>query len=296
MLRKIISYCISYTGHLASYFMRNEALLCLASAVLLILSFPNFDFSFLVWVAFIPLFFAIQNKKPSRAFFVGYITGAFFYLGSIYWLIHVTLVGYILLSAYLALYFGLFAFLLNYKLYAMGYRLLFVPALWVALEYIRTTFITGFGWMLLGYSQYKNLSIIQMIDITGPYGVSFFIVMVNVVAYQLITSAAVRRISTTEAQAIIRRVLCAALIFLFVLYYGYLKLEEKHSGESVRISVVQGNIPQYQKWDNSYANYIFNKYEVMTMEAASTMPDLIIWPETSFPDYFGIESEITLVI
>jgi len=258
--------------------------LSIVSAVLLILSFPNFDFSFLAWIALAPLFFAIRNKKPSQAFLFGYLTGFIFYLGSLYWLIHVTLPGLILLCLYLALYFGIFTLLSNYTLSANRYPLITVPALWVVLEYLRTNFATGFGWPLLGYCQYRNLAVIQIADITGPYGVSFLIVMINIVVYTL----AVRR----KLYAI-RYPLYAILIVLTVLAYGYSKLGREPGGTEVKISVIQGNIPQDEKWDEIYEGYIFDKYGVLTREAVKEGPDLIIWPETAFPSYFNSENEFT---
>jgi apolipoprotein N-acyltransferase len=55
----------------------------------------------------------------------------------------------------------------------------FLAALWVSLEYARAHLFTGFPWCLLGYSQYEHLSVIQIADLVGVYGVSFFIVLVN---------------------------------------------------------------------------------------------------------------------
>jgi len=78
-------------------------LFSIISAILLILSFPNFNFSLLVFIGFIPLFFAIENKSPQKAFLISYICGFIFYLGTLYWLYHVTVIGLIILCLYLAL-------------------------------------------------------------------------------------------------------------------------------------------------------------------------------------------------
>jgi len=157
------------------------------SALLLILSFPKFNFEFLSWAGFIPLFFTIRNKSKVKAFSFSYATGIFFWLGIIYWLIHVTFPGMIILVLYLALYFGIFGLVIS----AIGYRLsaidlFFIPSVWVLLEYIRSRLFTGFPWALLGYSQYLNLPVIQLADITGVWGVSFLVMMVNVLVYKAI--------------------------------------------------------------------------------------------------------------
>ena len=54
------------------------------------------------------------------------------------------------------------------------------PALWVALEYIRANlFFLSCPWTLLGHSQYLYIPVIQIADITGVYGISFILVMLN---------------------------------------------------------------------------------------------------------------------
>ena len=62
--------------------------LAVLSAVLLILAFPDFNFEFLAWIGFVPLFFAIENKRPLRAFLLSYLAGIVFFFGTVYWLLH----------------------------------------------------------------------------------------------------------------------------------------------------------------------------------------------------------------
>src|SRR3990167_4969526 len=126
--------------------MIKRAALAVVSAVLLIFSFPNFNFEYLAWFALVPLLFAIDNQKPFQAFILSYISGVIFFLGTIYWLIHVTFPGMIAVVLYLALYFGLFGLIYSYELRITNYELLFfVPAAWVALELGRSHIFTGFG-------------------------------------------------------------------------------------------------------------------------------------------------------
>src|ERR671924_598751 len=67
---------------------------------------------------------------------------------------------------------------------------LIVPALWVALEWIRAQALSGFPWASLGYSQYLNRPLIQVADVASVYGVSFALVLGNVVMAQLLSAAA----------------------------------------------------------------------------------------------------------
>jgi apolipoprotein N-acyltransferase len=254
--------------------------LCFLSAVLLILSFPRLDFEFLVWVGFVPLFITLRNKSKGKAFLFSYLTGVIFWLGIIYWLVHVTLPGMIVLVLYLALYFGLFGFIIstiNHEPSTMN--LLFIPSLWVILEYIRSHLFTGFPWVLLGYSQYLNLPIIQIADIAGAWGVSFLVMMVNVTLYSAVSCQ-------LSAVSKIKKCLVPILCLLVVIIYGYYKLSGTRyplPGTSLKISVIQGNIPQELKWDSSSKEYILEKYFHISSQAAKDKPDLIIWPEAAMP-------------
>ncbi|TRZ95372.1 apolipoprotein N-acyltransferase [bacterium] len=253
---------------------------CLLSAVLLILSFPKFNLEFVAWFGFVPLFLALENKSKSKAFLLFYLTGVIFWFGTIYWLIHVTLPGLIVLVLYLALYFaifGLLVFSIGYRLSAIG--LLFIPALWVVLEYLRGHLLSGFGWALLGYSQYLNLPVIQIADITGVWGVSFLVMISNVIIYTLIT----RR---SSGRAKVKSSWFAISCIIIVLLYGFYKINQTPKAESqssLTISVIQGNIPQEMKWDNRSSSLIIERYFNLTAKAIKDGPDLIIWPEAALP-------------
>jgi len=252
----------------------------LFSAILLVLSFPKFDFWFLVWTGLIPLFFVLDGKTHKQAFWMSYVCGVFFFTGTVYWIAHVTVFGAILLILYLALYFGFFG--LGYSFfsqYKSSIKLFLLPSLWVVLEFIRARALSGFGWASLGQSQYKNLWMIQIADITGMLGVSFLIVMVNVFLKEFFT-----KITRREY------VLCTFLvcgILSIVLGYGIFRISmlNKASSPSMMVGIVQANIPQHMKWKETAWPEIINKHMVLTQEAAKEKPDLIIWPETAFPGF-----------
>jgi apolipoprotein N-acyltransferase len=157
---------------------------------------------------------------------------------------------------------------------------LIAPIAWIILEYIQSHLFTGFGWALLGYSQYKNLLLIQIADFSGVYGVSFVIMMVNMAIYKAF------RKSFTE-------IIIAGLVLAVVFGYGMTKEKIVEPGNSINISVIQGNIPQELKWDPEAQAMIIEKYVALTKMSALDNPDLIVWPETSFPGFFEIDREMT---
>ena len=263
--------------------------LAVISALLLILSFPGFNMWILAWVAFIPLLFAIEDQGPFKAFIISYLTGFLFFLGTVYWLIHVTLPGMIIVVAYLALYFGFFGLVINSTQYAIRntqYKLLFfAPAIWVALEWVRTHAMTGFGWNLLGYSQSFNLPVIQIADMTGVYGVSFIILLLNTSIYMT-----VKNIKSGKKEHL--PVIIAAALLLAVYSYGIFRLSNVFTGERLKVAVVQGNIPQDEKWNRDFTDFILSRYEGLTKKAALEKADLVIWPETSVPGFVQNEKEL----
>jgi apolipoprotein N-acyltransferase len=258
--------------------------LCVLSGVLLALPFCNGRLWVFSWIGFAPLFFALQNISRVKAFFISYITGIIFWSITIYWLIHVTLLGQVLLILYLALYFGIFGLAINHKLSAISY--IFIPCIWVLLEYLRSHLLTGFGWALLGYSQYLNLPVIQIADLFGAYGVSFLVMMMNVAIYSI---TGYRLQVTGRRSAILLSVVCLLLALCYGYYTMYLR-PARYEPQPIKISVIQGNIPQELKWAEGSKPLILEKYIKLTGQASDENSDLIIWPEASNPGLFG-ESE-----
>src|SRR5512144_1118294 len=203
------------------------ASLAAASGLLLAASFPSIDLHFVAWVAFIPLFLALRNQSIRGGAWLGGLAGIIYFAGTVHWgtnsvhfyggirTIPASLIT-LLLCAYLALYPALFGAAAAH-LRSASPRLFFVaaPALWTSLELARTYVISGFPWSLLGYTQYSVLPVIQIADITGVYGISFLIVLVNASLAGLVMD---RKNYTA--------VIASALIMAMVLGYGYVKLRQ----------------------------------------------------------------------
>lgn len=221
-----------------------------------------------------PLFYMLKAKRQLKSFGWSYLAGFIFFISIIYWLIHVTMLGWIVLSFYLALYFGIFGFIFSFaKKLKSFYFILFIPSAWVCIEFLRAIFLTGFPWALLGYSQYKNLFIIQIVDISGVYGVSFLLLLANAAIYKFLE----------DKKSCIRYLVIVLAIIALVLGYGYFRINQKLSKDSLRISVIQGNIAQDEKWQYELMPFILGKHLTLTNLASEDKPDIIIWPETSLP-------------
>ena len=263
-------------------------LLAAFSGLLLAVGFPVLDLHLLAWIALLPLFITLRGQSVRNGFWLGGVAGIVYFAGTVYWvtnsvyfyggipLVPASLIT-LLLCAYLALYpavFGAAAVHIRKKHPSLFF--IAAPALWTALELARTYVFSGFPWSLLGYTQYRALPVVQIADITGVYGVSFLIVLVNAALAEFISDR--KRYPG---------LIIALAGLLFVLGYGNMKLRLPEQGTGIKISVAQGNIEQDKKWDPAYQAETMEVYKKLTREALKEQPDLVIWPETATPFYFS---------
>ncbi len=281
------------------------------SGALLVLGFPPFDFYPLSWIALVPLLMSLGGKSVKTSFFLGILNGFVYFLGTIYWVFNsmhsygnipavLSLALLIVLCLYLALYVGIFSMLFNYLSESSRFPALFlVPVFWVTLEFLRTYALTGFPWSVLGYSQYKFLTLIQIADITGVYGISFIVAAVNGAIFDIVASWPKRRraMPLFPHWPMTVGMIILAISIIVSLSYGVWKLNSGGSGHSIKVSVVQGNIEQDKKWDVRFQKEIIDTYKRLTTKAVVMSPDLIIWPESAVPFIFSYDepysSELT---
>jgi len=154
-------------------------ILSFLTILLLCLSFPPADLGYLAWIAFFPWFILIITEGK-YVYLNSLFIGVVFFFIQLSWLRHVTIIAWGLLSLYCSAYFLCFAFCTRFIIFRLKLPLVVIaPCIWAALEFIRSFFLSGFPWLFIGHTQYQYLSVIQISDITGVYGISFIIVMVN---------------------------------------------------------------------------------------------------------------------
>ena len=287
-------------------------LLAALSALLLFLSFPNVNLFPVAWVALVPLFIVlIRTTGWKSAFWIGYATGLLFFAGLLpaiallypYANIFATLVGYLLLVGYTALYFAVFAALIKFVPIRFSGVLfpLAITCIWTALEWVRSWVITGFPWGSIGYSQWNNLVGIQAASLIGVHGISFVIVLFN-------ASIAFLFCNRHQWRQEIRAIILPLILVLCCFGYGAYQLKDAEplkptsdttaaaDAETLTIALIPGNISQLQKWDTKQFPQILQRYINLTYQAATENPDLIVWPETAirsealtgqWPLYYG---------
>ena len=292
-----------------SRFSKNfiEYVPAIISGCLLVLCFPAVDFFAVAWIALVPFLLSLYGKSPKQAFKTGVVLGMPYFLGTLYWIYYsinhyggMSLIGslavVVLLCLYLSLYTGMFGLLFSIAIRRTKLpALLIAPVFWVVLEFLRSYIFTGFPWSSIGYTQYKFLTIIQIADITGIYGVSFLIVAVNGALADIFLIK--KRTRDMPLFPLSQTVIGFSVLFLFIvstIVYGQIRLLEQRPGRLFRASIVQGDIEQDKKWEPSYQNQVMRVYEDLSLKAAiSSSPSLIVWPETSVPFFFIADTEYT---
>lgn len=267
------------------------------SGLLLALSFPSFNLSWLAFLSLVPLLWATRRATPWRAAWLGLLSGTAFFTINLFWLTHamavyghVPLVFAIGLLLLLALYLGIYvsAFAVAWAWVAprsLVGMILLPPILWTGLEYVRAYALTGFPWGFLAYTQAANLPLVQMAAWTGMYGVSWVLVLSNAT----VVAALDRGIPLfRRAMALIAVAgLIGGLSFL-----GADRLGFPDRGRPLRVAALQGNIPQDVKWLPEVREEILRRYERLTLKAGEAGAALIVWPETAIPYLIGADAPI----
>ncbi|MCP4263126.1 MAG: apolipoprotein N-acyltransferase, partial [Planctomycetes bacterium] len=256
------------------------ALPLLATAAMLTVIQPPINFSFLAWVSFVPFIVACcPEAKPRRLILISYVISLFYWLGNLYWIFPVTIVGWIAFCIYTAVLWPILVMTLRYCMAKKIPLFLATAVLIVGIERLQGLFLGRFFWRFLAHSQYQNITIIQIADIFGTAGLSFLIGMVNGMLAELIIAAREKRLFK------IVPLLNTALVCLAVaaaIIYGRWRIsqEKQYVEPGPYIASLQSNVPQSVKRSFESGQELFNGLMESSKDASEPRADLIVWPET----------------
>ena len=285
----------------------------LLGGVLLGLAFAPLGWWWLTFVAFVPLM-AVQ---PPRSFWGRLCTGAIFGYGyfavSLHWLNTVGFGAGWLLAGYCAmfpaLWYCIFSGMITCRLPEQKVFSRFLPwcrmtvpgrlwtivgsaAAWVALEWVRAWFLTGFPWNQLGVAFAPQPQLRMLASLAGTYGLSFIVLLVNGILAGLAAqedtasgkSPVKRNVFITLAVAGL--VLAAAFASGEWLRRSCLKHHDGSRRETLRVAAIQGNLPMNRFWDDDVFNKSWHTYSTLTraaMAGCADAPDIYMWPEGAMP-------------
>lgn len=260
-----------------------------AAGVALALAYPNFEFTALAWTGLAPVIVIATWRRPALAFAWGALAGGLFFFTLLSWLnftfsVYSAIPGPLVyvptaaLAAYCGLYVALFAAALAYLAGRRGpaWALVCAPFIWVAAEWVRGHLFGGFPWGLLGYSQYRELRVIQVAELGGVYAVSFVVVAAN---------AALAGLFTLPGRRALIGLAAGGALVVATLGFGAARLAQTGPSErpEVRIGIMQPAIEQPLKFDPNHAAQTLGIYLELTRRAARDEPQLLVWPETAMP-------------
>ena len=237
----------------------------------------SFYFSYFSFFSFLPfLFFLQKNSKDSAlklAFFTFFPFAAFLYLGVfkslyIYYGLNLFLAFtiYIALVSYHFIYFYL-PVLLHKKL---KLNILFFPFLFAAFEYLKSVVLYGLPFGNLNLLVYDLPVFIKSASYFGSYFVTLELVFVNVAIYLIIKNRKT-----------------GYIVLLFVSVFLFLPYPKTDGSIQKTVSIVQGGIPQNEKWDKRYLSRNLNIYINASKDLKS---DIVFWPESAYPYLFSEKS------
>jgi apolipoprotein N-acyltransferase len=263
------------------------ALLAFGSAALIWAAFPPLDCGFFAWVALTPWLVITGRSASRRAWLWSLLAGYALFVALLHWLRFVAPEGWVTLALYCALYWPAATLLLR-RLKRRGLPFaLTAPVTFAAFEFIRGNFLTGFPFFFLAHTQYRWLPIVQVADLTGVYGITFLIALVNGCLADLVIECGVP--SAESAASGWRRALvsCAIAVALVTaaLGYGWRRMRALRPEPGPKVALVQGNWPQDLKNAPSRedAAKFLQRHVELSRAAIGKQAALVIWSETIFP-------------
>ena len=149
-----------------------------------------------------------------------------------------------------------------------------VPAAWVTLQFLRTLGAYAFIWGSLAHTQAENLPVAQIASITGQWGTDFLVCLFNLALAEAISRPTRRFVP----------LIVAGSLTIAVCAFGFLRLQcDPLQTNGQRVAIVQGGLKNGFDVDPGYTDRAFRAYATLTIQAAKSRPDLIIWPETALP-------------
>ncbi|HXB98307.1 MAG TPA: apolipoprotein N-acyltransferase [bacterium] len=274
--------------------------LALLSGLLCCLSFPSavaMGFEAwpgrLAWVALVPLLLALDGQGRRQGFQLGLIAGLAFFVPGLHWLTKVQPLGggawpaWLALAAWCALFVGLFG-----ALAAEGRRrgwpqpLLWLPAAWTLVEWLRLRLLTGFPWMSLGGSQFANPALRPLAALTGSAGLHYAVALGNGLVFTMLF----------RPKQLCRWSQCLPAVAVALALAGGAAWQARAQAAwtasqagapTVRVAVVQGGLDLDQVYTAAFRAKVLGLYLGYSGQAAAAGAKLIVWPESAFPGFFN---------
>lgn len=226
-----------------------------------------------------PLFLIIEKKKGFLTFF---IFGIFYYTYHLFWLINLSQIvpeiKYILPVGILFLILIESSFLgicgtLSKKFLNSKISFILIPSFFTGIEFARTLFEIAFPWAPFYLFWVENLPGVQIVEITGPFFITFLIVLLNFLFYKFYKTK-----NLTYFFIFI-------IIFLSNQIYGNFILKKSFNGKEIKVAIYQPNLYLYLSYEEEIKEG-FKVYRELADSIKGFEPLISLWPESSLPGNF----------
>jgi len=265
-----------------SRLLRHRRLIAALAGIGASFAFAPYGWHVLAWLAPAVLFLLWEYESPREAAGTGFWFGAALF-GAGTWWIYTAIHDFGQAPAWLALFLVAALLAIKGSYYALlGYlavriapdpaparSLLLIPAGWTLMEWLRGWLFTGFPWLQLGYSQ-SDTPLAALATAGGIHLVTFAVAACAGVVVVLVRGSGSRT---------------AALAVAVILWGGGWLLEgrawTRPAGEPVTVALLQGAIPQDEKWLAENRAATLDRYRALNREALGAR--IIVWPESAIP-------------
>ncbi len=272
-----------------SEFLKNF-FLSLSSGIFLSLTYPPLKTGFLAYFGLVPiLIFVNRAKNYLQLLRFTYLSMLIFHALTLFWIggwsaktDPFMMMGSIALILFHPVFYWLpFVFYYFIKKYLGEKLALFsFPFLWVSLEYFRSIDDTAFPWLTIGYTQTYNLPLIQVASIIGVFGISFIIVLFNVLLY-----TAYKNFRYESFRFTLNKLSIVIIILVSLFIYGKVILNDIiYDGKKITVGVVQPDFDPWEKWEDD-VNQQLDIYFQLSDSVVKNGAELIVWPESALPVY-----------
>ncbi|MFH1051129.1 MAG: apolipoprotein N-acyltransferase [bacterium] len=285
-------------------------ILGLMSGILLALSYPPFPFHYLAFFGFIPLLYALEERNGEKSFWLIYLNFFLYHTITNWWIGSwqpnadpFLIASGVILSFFHPLFFlvPVYAYLFIRKKLGTCTALWLFPFLWTAFEWLHSLGEMSYPWLTIGYTQAYNPLWIQIADISGIWGVSFLIILIN----SLIARIFIMRDSYHLSFASYFKSGKAGMFFLLIVIlvilpyiYGLIRTNEfihanlLKNNKTVKIGIIQPNINPWAKWEKNVLLQVTEHLRIQdSILKVEHDIELFLWPETAIPYYdFNLNS------
>ena len=266
--------------------LQNNYLLVFLSAILTGLSQQPLGLGFLCWFSLVPLLKVISIQNSFKQVFKHSVLWGFTYhLIVVYWLAGnigttqliatMSMILVVIILCFNTILICAIWYQIRKKYYK--YNLYIFAIIWVSVEYLRTYGLLGFPWVSLANSQTDYIYIIQNVQFTGIYGITFWILLTNIFLFKIKSYFSNRIIFFISFSIII-----LPWISGYLLYHN---TELNDSNNRLKALIVQPNINLFDKRDIENKNKVLDDIINTTKDNLNANHSLIIWPESALPNH-----------